>query len=144
MRRHFEKYFAAYIIVAVVALIVGIITIDRPSHQFASVPCVPAPGEMCIPDAYYQEYLRYLDLRKQVMANGQTAAARAALNQADQLQGMTDRLNAAIPAGFQLDPKKLVFVPLPAPPKPFTPEAGKATPHGVQPAPIPQKAAPAK
>lgn len=89
--------------------------------------CIAGPDEQCASDLFYADYERWKSLQAEVTAGQSTSAMRALQEKSDQFNGMTQRLTAQIPQGYQWDVKKLRFVKAPAPPPPV----GSAPPTAV-------------
>ena len=129
--------FIAVITVVFIALLVIVPAYLLITHHSsdASYSCVAGPGEICASDQFYADYVRWDKLRHELPAMQQVKAVRELQDKSDLLDGMTRRLNAAIPSGYIWDDGKKRF--LVAPQKPAqAPVPTVANPVPVSGAPV--------
>jgi len=108
-------------IVVILAVVIGYAIHTR--SVAAQPKCTPGAGELCANDAFYADYERWKELRKELADEQSSAKNRALQDKQDLFNGMTTRLNQSMPSGYGWDENKLKFTKLPEPPKPPAPPA---------------------
>ena len=109
-----------YIAIAVFSSILIVLLVSQIWHSYhgssqAEFSCSPGPDEQCPSDLFLSDYRRLKQLNAEITKESRSDEQLALQRKIDETLGISQRLNAQIPAGYKWDEKRERFIKAPVP-----------------------------